>query len=227
MKNNNIFWLIIAGLLVFILTREGCNYYQNKSLASDLISYRDSTTQYKLKVADNDSLNASTNEALQLYTEKQIRELAEKNDADMKRLLAQFSNVLAVVKSNTTATVTDQYFYYQDTFKIPCNIKPIPVVIDSAHFKLNALIEQEKFKINFLELPDKENIVIGEKKTGFLRKQTFIDVTHSNPYINTNRINGYVIHDQKWWESKPVMFFSGIAAGVVTSIVTDKYLIKK
>lgn len=226
MKNNNVFWVIICGLVVFILTREGCGYYSNKQLSDKLINYQDSTTHYKLKLKNKDSVTVATNEAVALYTSKQLHELASKKDAEMKQLLKEFKTKLAAIKLNSTANVTEHWYYYADSVKIPCDFKPIPVVIDSPMFKLSAQVYQDKFILTSLSLPDTERVVIGEKRTGFLKRQTRVDVTHSNKFINTKRINAYVV-DQKWWQNKAVVGVSGFLAGVITSVIVNNNLQKK
>jgi len=223
MKQSNFYLLIIVAIVVLWLTREVCGYYSNKQLSDKLINYQDSTTHYKLKLKNKDSVTVATNEAIALYTSKQLQDLASKKDAEMKQLLHEFKTTIAAIKLNSTANVTEHWYYYADSVKIPCDFKPIPVVIDSPMFKIGAQVENEKFQIKYLILHDTERIVIGEKRTGFLKRQTRVDVTHSNKFINTKRINAYVV-DQKWWQNKAIVCAASFASGAVTTIITQHFI---
>lgn len=185
--------LIIIGIIFFV--RECENQDDKNNLVDEIANYKDSAQFYTLKV-NGMEVDVAYNKSLQLENKEQLESLIKKNDT-LTKLVSKFKDIKSTTIINNTTTIVG------DTIKIngdsiPCDFKPIRVTRDSIHYYFVGTISPKFFSIDSLTIPNKQSIVIGKKKLGFLKgTEERVEILNSNPLIKTNTIENYVINKRK------------------------------
>jgi len=202
LTRNNLYLLVIAGLIAFILIDKGCNTHkENKQLAQD-INYQDTAKIYKLKTGQL----VASNTVLKLSNDEQLRILIQK-DKQLADLQKQFKTIYGAAQiKEVVEVIHDTISIHDGKFTQDNDLLDLSGSVDSSHVKIDSLV-----------LHNVQSIMIGEKKTGLLSTQTTIDVINSNPLITSNAIRGYVVHEQKWWENPKTQFIAGFICGGVAA----------
>ena len=191
---------------------------QIDDLVKNVATYSDSAKHYKSKYGV-----VAFNQTLQFQNEKQLKAYFSQNDT-LKQLLKNFKKINSV-------TIIKEKIYIHDTIpipfetKIPCDFKPFQVKRDCTNYHFKGTIFPDKFNIDEISIPNKQTVVLGEKKTGFMKKEYRVEITNSNPLIMTSNVGGYTVNPKKEWYQRPVVtFLIGTAVG---SAATSVILLKK
>lgn len=194
MKVSYLYWVVIIILISALFFRECTRQSEMDNLVSSITNYKDTVKIEKLK---NGALIYS-NQMLVLNSQEQIKSLASAMNDTLKMMLKKFKSV-----TNVT-TINNQFFTGGDTIKyaqnIPCDFEPFKVRrgTDST-YKFVATIGKKYFSIDTLGIKDKQSIVFGRKKTGFMKYDYTAEINHSNPLISTYGIKSYQYIPQKQW----------------------------
>lgn len=215
MKNIDKKWFVIAGLIIALLAREGCNQHLQNKLVEDISSYQDSAKHYQLKLGGGTDVEVASNAALVLKTEAQVRSLLAKNDS-ISRLLKQFKKVNTAVIATGSLSLKNDTIKLRDT--IAGDFSPIPIEKKDSFFHFKGVVYSKYFIVNDITFPDKQTIVVGDKRVGFMHRQTTVDIMHSNKYMQVDKIEAYVVEDKKWWKSGWVKFGIGFIIGTASVI---------
>ena len=216
-KRDFIFAGIIAAVIIIAGIRECTNSNRSDDLLSAAANYSDSAKFYKGK---NDVVIAY-NQSLVLEKESQLKDLLHKYDT-LSRVLKKFSDI------QSTTIIRERVLIEHDTISftsiIPCDFPPINVHRDSVHYVFDGTISRDLFVINKIEIPNKQDIVIGTKKTGLLKRERRVEIINSNPLIKPISIQNYVIDDRKKWHQRTWVH---VAVGMALGGAGVHYLNKK
>jgi hypothetical protein len=198
--------------------REGCSRRDTDNLISAIANYKTEASTYKTK----SGLEISTNKALVLETQSQIKALLASNDT-LKEWIQKFKNIKSgiIIKENTIIKEVKVPF---ETL-IPCDFKPFKANKIDRFFNFYSTISNTGLTIDSLNFPNEQRIVVGEKKTGFLgfRKQMSVEVNNTNPYIKTTNMSAFTYEPKKkWWEHPIINFGVGFGAGFVGGRLSNK-----
>ena len=147
-----------------------------------------------------------------LLTQKEL-ESTMKSDSIQRQLVKKYKKLAAVVKINTVVEV--------DTV-----IKEVPIKVDQDSiyrlwfdcFEMDLGISNNKFSLYHFYMENRQDIVLGERKTGPFKTEQAIVVHNSNDCIETTGMTTYrvvVRHKwwNKWWISGPIGFAAGYGVG--------------
>lgn len=191
-SKQRILYIIIIVLVTVLLLREGCYQSSRNDLLQNITEYKTEAKHYKLK----NGTEVAQNKALMLENQTQIKALLNKNDT-LSQLITKYKNLQNVTIINNSTEIKNDSIAY-DTIKIPCDFKPFQVVRDSSHYMFVGTIAQTYFKIDSLRIPDKQSIIFGERKMGFLKKRQWtVEVVHSNPLVKTTNIGEYAVKQKR------------------------------
>jgi len=208
----DIFFLATIGfLIVIILFQKSCTQKETDKLIADLSNYKTEATTYKTKLG----LEISTNRALALETQSQIKSILSSNDT-LREWVKKFKEIHSTVTLRETTIVKEVAVPFDRP--IPCDFKPFKANKIDKHFLFYTTISNTGLTIDSLKVPNESKIIVGEKREGFLNLKTklTIDVNNSNPYINVSNISGYVYEPKKkWYEKMWVNFAVGVGAGIL------------
>ena len=186
---------IIVIIIIFLLTFSLQKCQQHNTAVANIKALNSEISTYKLS---NGQLVASK-QSLE-FTKLQLEDLVISKDAELQDMANHFSKVKTVTKIVTVLKL--------DTIKVPFDVE-IPCeferndIIDTKHYYFDYKLTNKGFSINNLAIPDSISIVTGTKRKWFLGKETqIIDITHSNPNIQTTGLNHYEITNQKKWYQK-------------------------
>lgn len=88
---------------------------------------------------------------------------------------------------------------------------------DDGYNIVSGTVSKSKIKINPIEVNNELSIVSGYKKRGFFKKKRhYIDISNSNPYIQTKGITTFHVQPKKSWHEK--WWVTG-AVGVIGGIL--------
>jgi len=216
-EKDKIYIVIIVLIVSFFLLRESCNRSNTNKLIADISGYKSEAEQYKTKLG----LEVSTNKALVLQTQSQIKSLLSSNDT-LKEWISKFKKINAGVIVRETTIVKEVAVPFDKI--IPCDFKPFQAIKKEKFFEFYSTISNTGLTIDSLKIPNESRIVVGERKDGFFKpKKMVIDINNSNPYIQTSNISGFVYKpEKKWYERNFVMFAIGVAGGYVGSQIINK-----
>mgnify|MGYP001596702140 CR=1 FL=1 len=193
MNNSKVLYLIIVILIGLLFLRECQNQAHENELISQITNYKDTAKVERLK---NGALVYS-NQILTLNSQEQLKTLSSVNDT-IKLMLKKFKSV------NNVTNINNQFFAGSDTikqvFNIPCDFKPFKIRHGSdSTYRVIATIAKDYSSIDTVSLKDKETLIFGRKKIGFMKYDHSIDINHSNPYISTYGIKSYQYMPRKQW----------------------------
>jgi hypothetical protein len=215
---NKIYSFFIIIILIVLLFREGCNQKKVDDLIDDISNYKTEAQVYKTKLG----IEISTNRALTLSSQKQMRTLLATNDTLMD-WIKQFKVINGAVTLRETTIIKEIVVPFDRI--IPCDFKPFSANKINKDFQFYTKVSNTGLTIDSLKIPNESKIVIGEKREGFLKLKTklVVDVNNSNPYIVTSNISGYVYEPKKkWYEKMWANFAIGVGAGYIGSQVINK-----
>ena len=149
------------------------------------------------------------------YTEKELKSKLSVKTDENKRLsesLKKYKKVIAVVESKQEVKIDTVYV----PFKTPINCgfnKSFD--INNDNYKLGLNISNLGFKLNYLELSNDQNTIIGWKGQGlFKSSKATVEITNSNPYFNQVEMKPIIITYprkiyEKWYITIPTGYILG------------------
>ena len=198
-----VFVIVIIILLYF----DSCNSKNNlKKEVSDYVSYQDTVMSYK----DKNGKLISYNTSLQLSEETLLR-VNKELSGDLNRLKLKNPSSITNV---TTNTVIDT-FVVEHTKKIPCDTFTLVKFVDSTHYKIDYTLTQSAMTFNRISIPNKQQIIVAEKKNGMFKKNEYaVVVENTNPYMMVTGIQNYTIKVetpiyQRWYVTAGAGFLGG------------------
>lgn len=217
--HRNYIILIIIGVIVFLF-RECSNQNATDKLVSDIANYKTESETYKTKLG----LEINTNKALVLETQDQMKSLLASNDT-MKEWISKFKEIKGGVILRETTIVREVPVPFDKV--IPCDFKPFQSKKETKDFLFYTTIANTGLTIDSLKIPNEAKIIIGDKRTGFLKMKSslVVEVNNSNPYIKTSNISGFVYEPKKkWYEKTWVNLLIGASIGAVGGKYVDNKL---
>ena len=173
-------------------------------------------------------LNNKYNETLTIVDEKEqalivskesLDEYVNKNE-DLKKQVKKFKKINSITKSSTKTVIDTIKVAFLDTIRVDSNgYFAKDIKIDSLHYKMDFRVDNSSFNLNTLEIPNEQTIIIGNKKIknimGISKGTEYtIDVTNSNPYVQTLNMQNFTIKDEKkWYETKTFHTMGGMVVG--------------
>jgi len=204
--------VIIIFIMLFFGFRECQNRKNTDDLIADIANYKDSAQFYLLKL-NGQEVEISYNKSLALENKEQLEALVKKNDT-LAKLVSKFKDIKSTTIINNNTTIVG------DTIKIkgdsiPCDFKPFHVRRDSAYYNFLGTIAKNYFTIDSLTIPNKQSIVIGEKKLGLFKgKELRAEIINSNPLVKVTNIESYVVSKpKKFYQTQAFAFGVGILGG--------------
>jgi hypothetical protein len=210
---DRLYIISICCLIIFLLIREGCNQRHTDKLISDISNYKTDAETYKTKLG----LDISTNNALALETQEQVKTLMATNDT-LKQWVSKFKEIKGGVIIKETTIIKEVAVPFDKL--IPCDFKPFPANKITKDYLFYTTVANTGLTIDSLKIPNESRIIIGDRREGFLKLKTslVVDVNNSNPYIQTSNISGYIYEPKKkWYEKMWVNFAVGAGVGFVGS----------
>lgn len=221
MRKDLIYIGVIVVILFLFFLREGCSKRNSDKLISDIANYKTEATTYKTKLG----LEVSSNKALILETQDQIKTLLSSNDT-LKEWISKFKNIKGGVVIKETTIIKEVSVPFET--KIPCDFKPFKSNKIDKYFQFYSTIANTGLTIDSLKIPNEARIVIGERKDGFFKaRKMVVDVNNSSPYIVTSNISGFVYTPKKeWYERTWFHLLCGVTAGAIGAKYLDNKLNK-
>jgi antitoxin component of RelBE/YafQ-DinJ toxin-antitoxin module len=190
---------------------------ESNKLVNEIATYKTEATQYKTKLG----LTVSTNDALVLQTQEQIKSMMAATNDTIKQWLSKFKSIKGGVVMRETTIIKEVQIPFET--KIPCDFKPFKANKILKDYQFYSTIANTGLTIDSVKIPNEAKIVIGERKDGiFKAKKMVVDVNNSNPYIQTSNISGYVYEPKKkWYERTWVKLLTGAAVGAAGAKYVD------
>lgn len=201
---------IIVVVVLFFL-REFQNQKLKDDLINDIARYKDSAQYYSIKI-NGMAVDIAFNKSLQVKNKEQLEALIKKNDT-LAKIVSKFRTI------NSTTIIKEVISIKHDTIKIdnqiPCDFKPFKVRKDSTYYNFVGTISPKFFSIDSLAIPNKQSVIIGRRKLGFLKgTEERVEIVNSNPLIKTTNIDNYIISKpKKWYQKKAFIFAAGMLTG--------------
>lgn len=184
----------IIVMSIIFLFRECSNQNDKNNLVNDISNYKDSAKFYNLKV-NGMQVAVAYNQSLQLENKNQLESILKKNDT-LSKLISKFKAISSTTIINNITNISGDTIKLTDS--IPCDFKAFKVRRDSIYYHFIGTIAPKYFSIDTLIIPNKQSIIIGEKKLGFFRgTEIRAEIINSNPLIKTSNIESYVINKKK------------------------------
>lgn len=193
-RTEKIMGISIIAIIIIFFFRECSNQNDKNNLVNDISTYKDTAQFYSLKV-NGIAVDVAYNKSLQLENKNQLESIIKKNDT-LAKLISKFKAVSSTTIINNITNISGDTIKLADS--IPCDFKPFQVRRDSIYYHFLGTISPKYFSIDSLTIPNKQSIVIGKKKLGFLKgTEERAEIINSNPLIKTTNIESYVINKKK------------------------------
>lgn len=217
-KTHRNYIYIIAGIVTLFISTllfQECEHRKSESkLIKNIANYSDSSKFYKNKygeIAFNQSLKFNTNDELKNYFS---------NNDTLKELLKKFKNVnsLTIVKDRIYIHDTVPVYYDRP---IPCDFKPFAVRKDCTYYHFKGTIFPDKFTLDSILIPNKQEIVVGRKKINIFKYEDRVEIRNSNPHIQVTNVGNYIISNKKKWYERPAITLVGglLIGGTIISFI--------
>lgn len=217
-KRDYIYLLVILILIAVFFINKGCERRETDKLINDIATYKTEASIYKTK----HGLEVSTNKALMLQTQAQMKSFLASNDT-IKEWINKFKEIKGGFVIKETTIIKEVAVPFDRN--IPCDFKPFAANKITKDFMFYSTISNTGLTIDTLKIPNKATVVIGMRKDNFFSKaKMVVDVNNSNPYIQTSNISGFVYTpEKKWFEKTWVHILFGVAAGAAgTQAINNK-----
>ena len=198
---------VLVIIIIILLYLDSCSSKNDlEKEVSDYVSYQDTVMSYKDKNGELISYNTS----LQMSEENLLR-MNDELSGDLKRLKLKKPSSITKI---TTETFIDT-FIIEHTEKIPCDTFTLVQYVDSTHYKINYTLTQSSMKFNSISIPNKQQIIVAEKKNGVFKKNEYsVVVENTNPYMMVTGVQNYTIKVetpvyQRWYVTAGAGFISG------------------
>lgn len=204
-------FVIVLSTIIFLQQCE-----KNDDVLSNVVSAKDTVFKEMIK-----GVLADYNKSIVVENQNQFKILAQQNDT-LKKLVAKLKNTSSVTIIKERVYIEKDTIPFLDT--IPCNFKPIPAIKKDANYSFFGKVTNKGLSIDSLSIPNKQSIVMGEKKVNFWgKKEQGIYIVNSNPLVKTEAIQNIILVEEKKWYQRPSTWFGiGTIAGLITSFTLLK-----
>lgn len=214
--NKYLGYILIASIFSCILFFQNCsNEKKLSSMAYEISNYSDSAKHYKNKFGKQ----VAFNKVLEFENKKTLEAYLSSNK-ELKKAVSAFKKVSSVVVQTSSITIVDSIPF---DIEIPCDFEPVKFYRDSSHYKIFGEVSKSNIKFDSIFIPNKQTIIVGNKKTGFLKlgREMRVEVVSSNPLIKTINLSAYTIK-KKWYDNPLVPFSIGLLGGLgVNSLIAS------
>jgi hypothetical protein len=198
---------VICIIVLVILTLFAYGYYEKVQNVKDKY-------EQTLKIIEGKDKAIEINESL-------LKDLTSKNK-ELKEQVKEFKDVKSITKT-VTKVIIDTVFIEPDSTHVDTITGNFygRFATTTIYYSIDGNYSNKGFRLNSLEIPNEQTIVIGDKKIkGFLGitkgTEFTIDIKNSNPYVNTINVQNYTIKKTKKWYEKPTFLIGvGIVGGVL------------
>jgi hypothetical protein len=170
---------------------------------------------------------AAWNNATVLETQGQLKLLIASNDT-LKKMVSEFKRVQSTLVIKQETRIKDS-IHFKEGDSIPCDFPPVAVEKTTANYSFKGSITNKALFIDDLFIPNKQSIVLGDKKTSFWgNTERQVSVVNSNPLVSTGSIQNFTIKEKKkWWERPVIVAPLGFVAGTAIVKTIQILTIKK
>lgn len=193
-------------LIIILLTAIGFGYFRD----------------VKKTKLHNDNLIALSND-IEVYKTKNNEFVASKQAAIVNmKIVNQINDSLKeVIKKFKKPDVIIKYKWKlkTDTLYIPLTTNNNSIESEfkwsNKWAKISGTVKTDNIKLNPLEILNEQSVVTGMKRKNFLsKKQYFVDIKNTNPYLKHQSITTYKVDvkksfHEKWWVTIPTGIFIG------------------
>jgi len=189
------------------------NIFRNE--VESYVDYSDTVKFYKALNGDV----IAYNESLEI-SEKTLMTMNDSLSKAIKNIKMKDPGVIIQIKEKIVIKEVEVRF----TDSIPCFPFYKPFGLEHEFYSLSGSVTNTMFKLDSIQIPNIQSIVLGTKKNGLFKKNDHIvTIQNSNPYVNTGPITSYTIKKKKkWFESAPFQIGLGFVAGVITTKTLGK-----
>jgi competence protein ComGC len=207
-NKNRISIAVLLLLCLFLISQLFQKCESEKLQLANVDALNSQTKVYKLK---NGQLVTSVENLS--YTNKQLKNSLLMKDKKVKELTNKFSKIKSITKYVTNTKFDTINLVYKDT--VPCNFERIGSDFKK-WYQLGYKSNQKGVVITDLFIPDSVIIATGDKRKWFWGKRTSVtDITHSNPFVNTENVQHIeVVNPTKWYDSTVLKIALGFIGGV-------------
>jgi len=148
---------------------------------------------------------------------EELREAVE-SDSIQRELTEKYKKLAAVVKYETI------FVHDTVTLEVPISVeKDTSVTLADNCLEIDLSLFNGGLSLDRVDIQNRQDIVLGERKSGLRRAEYTLDIRNTNSCIQTTGVTTYiVVHEKKWYENPLIT----IPAGIITGIIIDKTLIK-
>ena len=201
--------MVLFVVCVLLISQLFAKCENEKSQLANVDALNKELSTYQLK---NGQLVTSVENLV--YTKEQLENSLLMKDKKVKELTKKFSNIKTVTKFITNTKLDTITLTYKDS--VPCNFERTDSVLKEWYhiaYKSN----QKGIEITELSIPDSVVVVSGEKRKWFWGKKTNVtDITHSNPFVQTEQIQHIEVKaPAKWYDSTIFKIAVGVIGGVL------------
>jgi hypothetical protein len=210
MKLQDIKLDLIHVALVAIVVFFGWKWYQKSSEVNQWKSnYETVQAEHKQYVSETDGRIISYQKAL-ILTEEQLKEVmwSDSVNAEMAKRYKKLAEQVTVVTEFVHDTIEVPVPYYVDTDTI--------IPFKDSCLSFNWSLSNGLTYMTDLTIPNKQSITLGMRKNGLRKAYWAVDVSNSNPCIQTTNLQSFhVVRKKKWFENPLVTGTIGIAIGAI------------
>lgn len=194
-------------LIVVLISMLFSKFESEKTQLSNIKILNSEAEVYKLK---NGKLVIS--QKTLIYNNRQLQDLVISKDATIAEISKKFYKVKTVTKIITKTKLDTIRLMYRDTVPFEFD-RTGSLVTDDYSIDYNST--QKGISIDNLTIPDSLTIVSGVKRKWFLGKKTeYIDVFHSNKFVNNEEVGYYELEKEtKWYQTTLFKVGVGVLIG--------------
>ena len=186
-------WLHLVVLVLLFLIFRNCE--EKKQLEKEVANFSEvvnSPIRYTInkqgqKVASKKSLEGSK-ASLELLLDH-LRDSTEQ----LKEMVSYYKQVAAAAQIESRTEITSVEIPYE----IPDTDFDIPFHKQNPFYSIKGRSTNFGLFLDTLAIPNRQTIVIGDRKEGFFKREFRMDVINSNPYIQTTDMNSFVLKQKK------------------------------
>lgn len=192
MKRDYFYIVAIILLLMFGFQSWRAKFNMKKINKANLTVLNDSIRTYK------NSLGLMVSEKLAFQgTKKELQgflNLSKKDNKQLKVALKKYKKLASVTEIVTEIKIDS--FYVPFEIKIPCTFER-SFIKEDLFYTIAGDVNESGIAIADVRFKNHQTIVIGKKKSGFLKTEYKVSVTNSNPYMQTNSLDNYSFTERK------------------------------
>lgn len=206
----NLWTLLLLGLMaILFFTRLGMKNEAEKWLNN----YNVLKGEHTELVSEHDSMIIHKNGIIEL-TKKELRDALE-SDSIQRELVEEYKAAAAAVKVETV--------FKTDTLYIEVPIKvdnDTSIKFSNKCLSLDLSVFNGGLSLDNILIENRQDILLGERKTSMWKTEQAIMVRNTNPCIETTNVTTYMVSvekkwHEKWWITVPASFGAGFIAGSI------------